>query len=147
VNIKNISGLDSLSKDAKGLKIGATVKISDIASSEELRSEYPALARAARSVASPPIREMSTIDFAIVSIAAAITVERGKVSDARIVLGAVAPMPYRAVSAENALKGKVIDDAIAETAAAAAVKDAVPLSCNKYKIEIARALVKRAILD
>jgi xanthine dehydrogenase YagS FAD-binding subunit len=86
------------------------------------------------------------IDFALASVAAAITIKRGKVSDARIVMGAVAPVPYRAIGAEDVLKGNVIDEQAAEAAAADAVKDALPLSCNKYKIQIARALVKRAIL-
>jgi len=87
-----------------------------------------------------------SIDFAIVSVATAITTSGGSVSDARIVLGAVAPMPYRATGAEDAIKGKAITESLAETAAAAAVKDAVPLGKNKYKVEIAKTLVKRAIL-
>jgi xanthine dehydrogenase YagS FAD-binding subunit len=87
-----------------------------------------------------------SIDFAIVSVASAITIEAGKVSDARIVLGAVAPIPYRATGAEVAIKGQAITEAIAETAGTAAVKDASPLSKNKYKVQIAKTLVKRAIL-
>ena len=87
-----------------------------------------------------------TIDFAIVSVAVVIATEAGKVSDARIVLGAVAPVPYRATDAEDALKGKAIGESVAETVAAAAVKDAVPLSDNKYKVQIAKTLVKRAVL-
>lgn len=66
--------------------------------------------------------------------------------DARIVLGAVAPVPLRATQVEDFLKGKVLTDEIAEAAAAVAVKGANPLSKNKYKIQVARALVKRAIL-
>jgi len=87
-----------------------------------------------------------SIDFAVVSVASAITTSGGSVSDARIVLGAVAPVPYRATGAEDALKGKAITESLAETAAAAAVADAVPLSKNKYKVQIAKTLVKRAIL-
>lgn len=86
------------------------------------------------------------IDFALVSVATAITISGGSVSDARIVLGAVAPMPYRATGAEDAIKGKAINETLADTAAAAAVKDAVPLANNAYKIQIAKTLVKRAIL-
>lgn len=87
-----------------------------------------------------------TIDFAVVSVATAITTKAGKVSDARIVLGAVAPMPYRATDAEAILKGNAITEALAETAGATAVKNALPLSDNKYKAQIAKTLVKRAIL-
>jgi xanthine dehydrogenase YagS FAD-binding subunit len=88
-----------------------------------------------------------TIDFAVVSVAAVITTEARKVSDARIVLGAVAPVPYRVTDAEDALKGKSISESVAEIAAAAAVKDTVPLSNNRYKVQIAKTLVKRAILS
>jgi xanthine dehydrogenase YagS FAD-binding subunit len=87
-----------------------------------------------------------TIDFAVVSVAAAITIEHGKVSDNRIVLGAVAAMPYRAIGAEDALQDGAISESAAEKAAASAVKDAVPLSNNKYKVQIAKALVERAVL-
>jgi xanthine dehydrogenase YagS FAD-binding subunit len=86
------------------------------------------------------------IDFAVASVAAAITTKLGKVSDARIVLGAVAPAPYRANGAEDALKGSAASEPVAETAAAAAVEDAVPLPNNKYKVQIIKALIKRAIL-
>lgn len=267
VNIKNIPGIDFIRGDVDGLEIGATAKLGDIASSEIVKTKYFALARAAGSVASPPIREMGTIagnlcqqvqcwyfrrsfltgnffdclrkggsrcyavtgdnryhailgakqcfavcpsdtavalaaldaeivtnkrsipigsffqvlgnvlsedeviveirvpapkpgakqvfikfalrptiDFAVASVAAVLTTELGKVSDARIVLGAVAPVPYRANGAENALKGNAVSEWIAEAAAAAAVKEAVPLSNNKYKVQIIRTLVKRAIL-
>jgi CO/xanthine dehydrogenase FAD-binding subunit len=61
VNIKNIPGINFIREDADGLEIGATAKLSDIASSEIVKSKYSALARAAGSVASPPIREMGTI--------------------------------------------------------------------------------------
>jgi xanthine dehydrogenase YagS FAD-binding subunit len=267
VNIKNIPGLDTISENASGLEIGASTRISSIASSEIIKSGYPMLANAAESVASPALREMGTIagnlfqevqcwyfrrsiltgntfdclrkggrqcyavngdnryhailgakgcyaicpsdiavaltalnasiitskrsihiddvykvmgnnldddeivtriqvpaqtsgtrqvfikftfrpaiDFAIVSVGAVIDIDEGKVSDARIVLGAVAPTPYRATSAGEAIIGKTIDESIAETAGMAAVKDAKPLSHNRYKIQISKTLVKRAIL-
>lgn len=91
-------------------------------------------------------RLRKSIDFAIASAATAITVEAGSVTEARIVLGAVAPVPYRATDAEDALKGEAITESVAEAAGAAAVKDAVPLSKNAYIVQIAKTLVKRAIL-
>ena len=69
------------------------------------------------------------------------------VTDSRIVLGAVAPAPYRAFHAEDSLKGNTIDASTAERAAEEAVRDASPLSKNKYKIQIAKTLVKRAVLS
>ena len=87
------------------------------------------------------------LDFAVVSVATAISVEAGKVAEARIVLGGVSPIPFRAIEAESAIEGKVLSEATAEAAGAAAVKNATPLSNNAYKIQIAKTLVKRAILS
>lgn len=92
-------------------------------------------------------RLRKAIDFAISSAAVAITTEAGVVSNARIVLGGVSPTPYRAIAAEEAIKGKPITESIAEIAAKAAVGEAIPLSMNAYKLPITRALVKRAILE
>jgi xanthine dehydrogenase YagS FAD-binding subunit len=267
VNIKNIPGLDTIRKDAGGLKIGALTRVSALASSELIKAEYPALAEAAGSIAAPAIRNMATIagnlcqevqcwyfrrsfltgntfdclrkggkqcyavsgdnryhaifgskgcfavcpsdiaivltaleatiitskrsiligdffeplgnvldsdeiiagidvpvlppgtkqkflkftirpvlDFSIVSAAAVIATNNDRVTDSRIVLGAVAPTPYRATGAEDSVKGKMIDESTAEKAAVEAVRDAKPLSKNKYKVQIAKTLVKRAIL-
>ncbi|MFP3880036.1 MAG: FAD binding domain-containing protein [Dehalococcoidia bacterium] len=87
------------------------------------------------------------IDFAIVSVASVIAVEDGVCTDARIALGAVAPAPLRATQAEEAIKGKAIDDAIAESAAESAVAGSKPLSMNAYKVDITKTLVKRAIVS
>ncbi|SPD74144.1 hypothetical protein PITCH_A2050032 [uncultured Desulfobacterium sp.] len=80
------------------------------------------------------------------SVAAVLTASERHLSNDRIVVGAVAPVPYRAALAENVIKGEAINKALAEAAADDAFKNAVPLSCNKYKVEIAKALIKRAIL-
>jgi NADPH-dependent glutamate synthase beta subunit-like oxidoreductase/CO/xanthine dehydrogenase FAD-binding subunit len=87
------------------------------------------------------------IDFAIVSVASIITVEGGICTDARIALGAVAPGPVRARKAEEVIKGRPINEDIAVMAAHEAVAGAKPLGMNAYKIEIAKTLVKRAILS
>lgn len=67
-------------------------------------------------------------------------------ASAKIVLGAVAPIPWRAAAAEAALAGKKITMESASAAAEAAVKGAAPLSQNGYKVQTSRAAVKRAIL-
>jgi xanthine dehydrogenase YagS FAD-binding subunit len=81
-----------------------------------------------------------SIDFPIVNCA----VLTG--SAPRICLNAVAPKPYRATKAEAAIAGKAITEATAEAAGAAAVEDARPLTATKYKVQIAKTLVKRALL-
>jgi xanthine dehydrogenase YagS FAD-binding subunit len=65
---------------------------------------------------------------------------------ANVVLGAVAPIPWRSREAEQALAGAVLDRARAAGAADAALKDARPLPHNAYKVAIARVLVQRAVL-
>jgi CO/xanthine dehydrogenase FAD-binding subunit len=87
------------------------------------------------------------VDFALVSVASVITSKKGVCSDARIVLGAVAPSPLRAKAAEAAIKGKPIDEKGAVEAAKLALAEATPLSMNAYKIEIAKTLVKRSLLQ
>ncbi len=86
------------------------------------------------------------IDWALVSVASAIVVSGGNVTSSRITLGGVAPVPYRATGADDAIKGKAISDALATAAGNAAVSDAFPLTGNAYKVQIAKTMVKRAIL-
>jgi xanthine dehydrogenase YagS FAD-binding subunit len=86
-------------------------------------------------------------DFALCSVAAMVTVTNGVVADARIVLGGVAPIPYRAVRAEATVKGKPLTEASAAAAGAAAVADARPLAKNAYKVPLTEAVVKRALLS
>jgi len=93
------------------------------------------------------VREKQSFDWPLVSVALALSVDRAhSVRDARVVMGAVAPIPWRSQEAENALAGKRLDAAVAARAADAALKPAVPLSDNAYKVPIAKALVRRAIL-
>jgi len=65
---------------------------------------------------------------------------------ARVVLGAVAPIPWRSPAAEAALKGKKIDQAVAWDAAEAALADAKPMSGNAYKVQVAKTALRRAIM-
>ncbi|MBA7569766.1 hypothetical protein ES708_11507 [subsurface metagenome] len=87
-----------------------------------------------------------SIDFPVVSCAAAIKSEKGVVKSARICLNAVYNTPYRATRAEKYIRGKRINDSNAEKAANTIATDTCPLINNRYKIQIAKTLVKRAIL-
>lgn len=83
-----------------------------------------------------------SIDFPIVN--AAVFVGGGA---ARICLNAVAPKPYRATKAEQVIAGKSIDSRNTGAAGAAAVADSRPLEANRYKVQIAKVLVERALLE
>lgn len=86
------------------------------------------------------------IDFAIVSVASAVSKEGTVCRDVRLALGGVASTPVRAAQSEALIKGRSITAELAEQAANAAVASAKALSKNSYKVEEARVLVKRAIL-
>jgi xanthine dehydrogenase YagS FAD-binding subunit len=86
-------------------------------------------------------------DFALCSVAAMVTVRNGLVQDGRIVLGGVAPIPYRAVKAEAAITGRALNEASAAAAGAAAVDGARPLAKNGYKVPLTQAVVTRALLS
>ena len=92
------------------------------------------------------LKERQAFDFAIASVAVTVTLRNGIVSDARIVLGGVAPYPFRAISAEAALKGKKIGDAIG-AAAQAAVAGAQALSNNGYKVKAAKGILEQALVS
>ena len=87
------------------------------------------------------------VDFAIASVAAVVKMQDGICEDACIVLGAVAPTPFRAVDSEECLKGKVVSKEVISEASTAAVKDAKPMRMNAFKVEITKTLVKRALLS
>ncbi|GAG12542.1 unnamed protein product, partial [marine sediment metagenome] len=91
-------------------------------------------------------RLRESVDFAVVSVASVVSVVEGICRDARIVLGGVAPTPWRATDAEDVIKGKDLNAQAVEDAAEAAVRNAKPLSKNAYKIEITKTLVKRTLL-
>ncbi len=87
-----------------------------------------------------------SIDFPIVNCAVLVSIENQKITAARICLNSVATSPYRAVKAENYLIGKTISKTVAEQAGEAAIAAYCVLNDSRYKVQIARALVKRAIL-
>ena len=87
-----------------------------------------------------------SIDFPVVNCAAALELEGGVVKSARICLNSVYATPLRATAAERYLVGKKLDEAAAAQAADAGMEGAFALLNNRYKIQVARALIKRAVL-
>ena len=96
--------------------------------------------------ASYEVRFKQSHDWPLALASVNLVMDGTAVKSARIVMGAVAPIPWRAQAAERLLAGKMITEATALEAAAAAVAGAKGLSGNAYKIQIARTAVKRAIL-
>jgi xanthine dehydrogenase YagS FAD-binding subunit len=92
------------------------------------------------------VRFKQAHDWPLAMAAVNLTMDGSTVRGARIVMGAVAPVPWRVPAAERALVGKTITEASAADAAAIAVAGAKPLSGNAYKIQIAKTAVKRALL-
>lgn len=93
------------------------------------------------------IRQKEAMDWPLAIASVALRVEGGKVSSARVLMGHVAPIPWRSGEAEQALMGKAITEEVAQAAAEAAVSKATSLGRNRYKIQLARVAVKRAILE
>jgi xanthine dehydrogenase YagS FAD-binding subunit len=79
-------------------------------------------------------------------VAIAVTLAGDQVTTARIVLGGVAPVPWRAAAAERAVIGKRLDAATARAAAEAAVEGAVPLDHNGYKVPLVMGVVEESVL-
>jgi len=92
------------------------------------------------------VRERDGFDWPLVSVAAALKLEGRTVREARLVLGAVAPVPWRATRAEQALVGRPLGDEAAAAAARAATVGAAPLSDNGYKVGLVQSLVRRTLL-
>ncbi|HWP53657.1 MAG TPA: xanthine dehydrogenase family protein subunit M, partial [Pyrinomonadaceae bacterium] len=91
-------------------------------------------------------KERDSMDFAMSAVAVAVTLGADKtVSEARIVLGGVAPVPWRVPKAEAALVGKTINNDVLMNVAKVALDGAEPLAKNAYKIPLTQTLVRRAL--
>ena len=92
------------------------------------------------------LKNREVYDFAVISVATASTEENGVWTDGRIVLGGVAPIPYRADAIENQLQGNNVAGS-ARRAAAMIRTIARPMSMNAYKVDITQTLVERTLLQ
>jgi xanthine dehydrogenase YagS FAD-binding subunit len=90
--------------------------------------------------------ERESQDWSLVSAAVTLQMDGNTVKAARVVLGAVAAVPYRVPAAEAALVGKTITEANAQQVAEVAFAKARPLSDNAYKVPLGKTILKRAIL-
>ena len=93
------------------------------------------------------IRFRKALDFAVVSLASAYKVGEGKIADARIVLGGVAPVPYRMSEVETFVKGKEINEEVAVDAGKIACDNAICLKENSYKLQEVKICIKNSLLN
>lgn len=91
------------------------------------------------------VRDRSSYAFALVSVAAALDLDGNRIRSARIALGGVAHKPWRAKFAEQLLAGSPADAAVFESAARRAVQGARPYAFNKFKVEMTRQAIVRAL--
>ena len=113
----------------------------------ELLTEVTVPIRPNQKSAHYEVRFKQSHDWPIAFATVVLSMRGDTVTSARVVMGAVAPVPWRAPAAEAALVGKTVTEGLAEKAAEAAVANAKPMTGNAYKVQIARTAVKRAILQ
>jgi xanthine dehydrogenase YagS FAD-binding subunit len=123
------------------------IRRENVLKNEEIITEIfvPASPLAARSTYLK-FKERESLDFALASAAVAVRVAPNHVvREARIVLGGVAPIPWRVPDAEKFLVGKNLKPDVLAQAAKIALADAKPLEKNAYKVPLAQTLVRRAL--
>ena len=91
------------------------------------------------------VRDRASYAFALVSVAAALEIEGNKIKRASLAMGGVSHKPWRAVEAEQLLNGKTPGGGAFEQAAEAVMKDAKPLEHNKFKVELGKRAIVRAL--
>jgi len=92
------------------------------------------------------VRDRESYEFALVSAAAAIAADSGRLRSVRLALGGVAHKPWRLTAAETALRGVSLDDIDGlKSAIAASFTEARPLTHNRFKIELAQRVALRAL--
>jgi len=123
---------------------GATPQLETTLAAHELISGFAIAGRWPRSVFLKA-RDRQSYEFALASAAVALDLQDGVVRDARLALGGLATVPWRAREAEAMLNGARFDDALAERAADAALAAAIPRKHNAFKIALGKRVVARAI--
>jgi CO/xanthine dehydrogenase FAD-binding subunit len=91
-------------------------------------------------------RVRNAIDCATISLASRFVVEGGKIKEARVVFGGVAPLPYRVENVENYLIGKPVNEETVKAAAELAVEGACVMGKNEYKLHFMKSTLEKAIL-
>jgi xanthine dehydrogenase YagS FAD-binding subunit len=123
---------------------GSSPQIETTLAPGELISAFTVQGRFPRS-AYIKVRDRQSYEFALASAAIALDVQDGTVRDARVALGGVATVPWRAREAEAQLKGQKLDDALMQRAADAAFAGATARRHNAFKVALGKRVVARAL--
>jgi xanthine dehydrogenase YagS FAD-binding subunit len=117
-----------------------------LAGDEFLKGIFVPLAKPGQKGTYVKLKERGTWDFAVASAAVSGVVSGVVFSEISIIAGGLAPVPWRMKRAEALLRGKPVTETLVAQAAAEALKEASPLAENAYKLDLAAAAVKRAVL-
>jgi xanthine dehydrogenase YagS FAD-binding subunit len=93
------------------------------------------------------VRDRQSYQFALASAAVALHLQGNTVAEARVALGGVATVPWRAHEAEAVLNGHRLDESLATRAAEAAFAEARPREHNAYKVTLGKQTLIRALLE
>jgi xanthine dehydrogenase YagS FAD-binding subunit len=93
------------------------------------------------------LMEKQTFDWPLADIAVALKMNGKKCEYASVVLGSAAPVPWKSREVESVLTGKTITNELARAAGEASMQDAHPLEENKYKIQLFKTIVYRAVCE
>jgi xanthine dehydrogenase YagS FAD-binding subunit len=113
----------------------------------EIITEITIPSQSAVKSATYEVRQKESLDWPLAAAAVSLKMSAGQVQSARVVMGHVAPVPWRSTEAEALLVGKKVTQEVAQSAGNLAVSRAKSLGRNGYKIQLARVAVKRAILE
>ena len=93
------------------------------------------------------VRDRASFSFAVASLAAAVDIDDGTVRDSRIAFGGLAHAPWRALRAEEMLRGAPATQESFARAAEAELEQALPLRDNAFKVPLARNLLVRTLTE
>jgi len=144
VEITGKSGTRSLPFEQLHKQPGRSAQVETTLEPGELISAFLIQGRWPRSLYLK-VRDRQSYEFALASAAVALDVQDGFVRDARLALGGVATVPWRAREVEILLKDQKLDDTLARRVAEAAFATAMPRKHNAFKIELGQRLVARAL--
>jgi len=90
-------------------------------------------------------RVRHAVDFSLSSVAVVAQMSENICEDIQIVLGGIAPFPYKASEAEELIRGRMLEESMIAKAAEAIGEGARPLPMNRYKVPLTKALVRRVL--